>query len=503
MRIAMRSLAIFLVVPVLGSCGDGSDQPPGPTGPTDAVVSSVAVTPDSTYLGALGELAELTAVARDAAGNAISGKTFTWGTSSAQVATVTSTSVSTCEVTAMGPGTATITASTGGVQGTSAAVVRRWIASVELTPERATLPGLGDTVRFTAVATDYRDNSFAGLTFAWSSSDNDVATVAADGLATAVSDGSALITATTYDSVIGDSTSGSGWLFVGPAFWEQTGLTNQTVWSLAIDSLSGHIFAGTDDHGVFRSVNDGDDWSAINSGLTATDVWSLVIDPEGDIFAGTYDGVFRSTNSGVTWTYSGLDENSIRQLTVDAAGNVLVGTSEGLFRSTDKGDNWIVTGFTNDVDRVAVNDSGHIFVGTELNGLFRSTDDGDTWDEINTGFDNSREVTIFSIGIDRSTGHIYTCCPGSAIVYRSTNNGDSWTGVPGGFPYLVFSFEFSSTGHVMAATWGGGVYRSTDGGATWAPVNNGLGNLTVFRLAVDSRDRFFAGTENHGVFRTP
>jgi photosystem II stability/assembly factor-like uncharacterized protein len=404
----------------------------------------------------------------------------------------------------VGDGTATITASTGGVQGTSAAVVRRWISSVELTPETATLPEPGDTVRFTLVATDYRDNSFAGLTFAWSSSDNDVATVAADGLATAVSDGSALITATTYDSVIGDSTSGSGWLFVGPVFWEQTGLMSQLIWSLVIDSLSGHIFAGTEDHGVFRSVNDGDDWLAINAGLTATDVWSLVIDPEGDIFAGTYDGVFRSTNNGDSWTAinNGLGESSVRQLTVDAAGNVLAGTGGGLFRSTDKGDSWTVTDFTNDVDRVAVNDSGHIFVGTETNGLFRSTDDGDTWDEINTGFDSS-DGTILSIGIDRSTGHIYTCCPGSAVVYHSTNNGDSWTGVPGGFPYGVFSFEFSSTGHVLAATWDGGVYRSTDGGATWSPVNSGLGSLTVFRLAVDSSDRFFAGTENHGVFRNP
>jgi hypothetical protein len=56
---------------------------------------------------------------------------------------------------------------------------------------------------------------------------------------------------------------------------------------------------------------------------------------------------------------------------------------------------------------------------------------------------------------------------------------------------------------VLAATWDGGVYRSTDGGATWSPVNSGLGSLTVFRLAVDSSDRFFAGTENHGVFRNP
>ncbi len=57
--------------------------------------------------------------------------------------------------------------------------------------------------------------------------------------------------------------------------------------------------------GVFKSTNGGAAWSAVNTGLTNTDVYALAIDPAtpSTLYAGTVsDGVFKSTNGGAVWS---------------------------------------------------------------------------------------------------------------------------------------------------------------------------------------------------------
>ena len=86
-------------------------------------------------------------------------------------------------------------------------------------------------------------------------------------------------------------------------FWEQTnGPFGGNIQSLAINS-NGDIFAGIVFGGMFRSTDNGDNWTAINTGLTNTRVHgALAINSNGDIFAGTIGGVFRSTDNGDNWT---------------------------------------------------------------------------------------------------------------------------------------------------------------------------------------------------------
>ncbi|HKT07315.1 MAG TPA: Ig-like domain-containing protein [Gemmatimonadaceae bacterium] len=81
-------------------------------------VSTVTVTPKNDTL-AVGANAQLSATLKDSAGNVLTGRTITWGTSSASVATVTSSGM----VTGVAGGNATITATSEGKSGTSAVVV--------------------------------------------------------------------------------------------------------------------------------------------------------------------------------------------------------------------------------------------------------------------------------------------------------------------------------------------------------------------------------------------
>jgi TolB protein len=78
------------------------------------------VTPADASISAIGETVQLTAVARDAAGGTIAGRSFTWGTSDGSVASISSAGL----VTAVAAGNAEITASTGGISGSASVTVQ-------------------------------------------------------------------------------------------------------------------------------------------------------------------------------------------------------------------------------------------------------------------------------------------------------------------------------------------------------------------------------------------
>ena len=72
---------------------------------------------------------------------------------------------------------------------------RGMVTSVTVSPATATLSSPGDTVRLTAEALDAQGGAVAGVEFSWASSDGSVVTVDIRGLVTAVSGGTATVTA--------------------------------------------------------------------------------------------------------------------------------------------------------------------------------------------------------------------------------------------------------------------------------------------------------------------
>ena len=59
-----------------------------------------------------------------------------------------------------------------------------------------------------------------------------------------------------------------------------TGLTATTINSLAIDpKLTNIIYVATDGEGLFKSIDGGGTWRAANAGLISFSVGSLVINP--------------------------------------------------------------------------------------------------------------------------------------------------------------------------------------------------------------------------------
>src|SRR5436189_111560 len=154
-------------------------------------VATVTVAPTSANLQT-GQTVQLTATARDASGNVLSGRVMTWSSSSSSVASVNGSGL----VTGAGAGSATITATSEGQSGTSGVTVTFVpVASVTVNPASASVQ-VGQTVQLSATPRDANGNALPGRTVTWASTNTTVATVNGQGLVTAKVVGSATITAT-------------------------------------------------------------------------------------------------------------------------------------------------------------------------------------------------------------------------------------------------------------------------------------------------------------------
>lgn len=156
--------------------------------PAQLHVASVVVEPASLAL-ALAETGQLTATALCEHDHPLE-RVFTWSTDAGAVASVSDAGL----VTGLTEGAATITAETDGVSGTAAVTVAGTVASVSVRPATFSLLE-GDTQQLTAEARDAGDHVLA-RTFTWTSDNESVATVDANGLVQALLPGAATITAT-------------------------------------------------------------------------------------------------------------------------------------------------------------------------------------------------------------------------------------------------------------------------------------------------------------------
>ena len=151
-------------------------------------VASVSVAPAPASV-LVGQTVQLSATPKDAAGNALSGRIVTWGSSNTTTATVSSGGL----VTGMGAGSATITATSETKAGTSGVTVTlAAVAAVSVSPSPASV-SVGQTVQLTATLSDAGGNVLSGRVVTWGTNNASIATVSGTGLVTAVAPGAATI----------------------------------------------------------------------------------------------------------------------------------------------------------------------------------------------------------------------------------------------------------------------------------------------------------------------
>ncbi len=306
----------------------------------------------------------------------------------------------------------------------------------------------------------------------------------------------------------------------GDYIWISKGLAGKQIYALAIDPMNpSTIYAGSYGGGVFKSVDGGDSWNAVNNGLTSTSIWSLAINPQNPsiVYAGSSQfsggGVFRSVNGGASWnlTSSGLTSTNIYAIAINPQDPNIIyaGTSAGtsgggVFKSVDGGGSWsnANNGLPNFGIKVLVIDPqtpGTLYAGTSGGGAFKSIDGGASWSAINNGLTNT---TVSSLAFDPKTPS--TVYAGTNYkIFKSVNGGANWSAIDN----LQNQIQVVAIDPQDSATIYAGIFtsfaKSVNGGIGWYAVDDGLTNTDIKALAVDPRipTALYVGTNGGGVFK--
>ena len=267
-----------------------------------------------------------------------------------------------------------------------------------------------------------------------------------------------------------------------------------------------YVFAGTEDHGIFVSTDNGNTWTARNNGLVNMKIHKLCLHGS-KMFAATFAGLFESDDNGNTWNTVIINGFAAIEIYSVASNNqaIFIAIPDSLMRSTDNGVTWNTV--LSDVNpyytsSIAVNGM-EVYMGVYDYGIYKSTDNGNTFDWIDL---TAQGVGAFSsflfIGskILATASETYT----SGLIYESTDGGYNWFPSIGGFSYYGAGILASDGSRIYAGMWNesmdpdrGGIYYSEDSGENWSYL--GMKGYSVRTLAF-SGNRFIAGTSPGGVF---
>ena len=270
-------------------------------------------------------------------------------------------------------------------------------------------------------------------------------------------------------------------------------------------------------------------------------------------FGAVGGGVWKSTNSGVTWEpiFDGQPISSIGAIAVAPSDPdvIYVGTGEddfrsnltygiGVYKSTDAGRTWKNIGLkaSRHISRIAVDPKNPdvIFVAamgspygpSAERGVFRSTDGGATWQKVlfkdeNTGAidirldpDNPKTVWAALVHDQRTPWSAYPPVTTNGAIFKSTDGGTEWKpvtggGLPGGdWGRVGLAVARGTNGqriYALIDTKEGGLFKSDDGGKSWVRTSADprLGRLWYFgEVYVDPKNPDTVYVPNVSIYRS-
>lgn len=237
-------------------------------------------------------------------------------------------------------------------------------------------------------------------------------------------------------------------------------------------------------------------------------------------YMGTTGGVWKTGNAGASWQPVSDDDFGTAAVGAIAVApsdpnvvvvgmgespfrNIASSQGDGVYKSTDAGMSWEKIGFDavrqigeirihpEDPDTIWVAAQGNTYAAEDDGGIFKTTDGGKSWRRVlvplnaTTGavdlaldFGNPRILYAAMWDNRRTAWQLRSGGPGSGI-WRSTDGGESWErltdDLPDGMGKIGVAASPARAGRVWAIIEAegdeGGLYRSDDGGESWEQLN--------------------------------
>ncbi len=272
--------------------------------------------------------------------------------------------------------------------------------------------------------------------------------------------------------------------------------------SIAFDP-SGAIYYGTTKGGLFKSTDNGTNWTTLSSTWADLDLGAVAVDPTNPstIYAATGTpaggvggggnvngiGIYKSTDAGLNWTLlPGSPLRASTQIEVNPAHPNIVyyGSTGGLQLSDDYGATWksVVSGSNYTSIAIDHNNPAIIFEASGTT-IKKSIDSGKTWTSLPGGYPTGAIMIIgmsnvSSDSIYLSTGNGSQNSTSGSTLALSTNAGQTWTTKTSNKNYLGQQAGYANAMAVnpvnpaIVVAGGLDIYRSLTGGASLSQVTN-------------------------------
>ncbi|HUB29592.1 MAG TPA: hypothetical protein VL967_07835 [Terracidiphilus sp.] len=269
---------------------------------------------------------------------------------------------------------------------------------------------------------------------------------------------------------------------------------------------------GSPGGGLWVSQDGGKDWSE-SPGLRGQSVRAFTEAPSNPsvLYAGTLEGVFRSRDSGATWTQispAGSKEiHEIESLAVDPTNPEIVyaGTWHLPWKTADGGKSWhnIKKGVIDDSDVFSIiidPKNPRVVYASACSGIYKSETSGALFRRIHGIPSTARRTRV--LRQDPSNRNVVYAGTTEGL-YKTINGGKTFKRMTADDVIVNDVFiDPENSQRVLLATDRGGVLASSDGAATFVAENRGISERKVAALLADFENphRIFAGVVNDKAF---
>lgn len=207
--------------------------------------------------------------------------------------------------------------------------------------------------------------------------------------------------------------------------------------------------------GVYRSTDNGNSWH--DFGMFFTQFVSCFLIKDNLIFAGLMNGgIFRTTLDSPNWEQLiGVPEVLMTRDLLLSGSTIFAGTGQGVIKSTDNGNNWDTAGMHSLYAPVLslLLHNGNIYAGTALTGIYKSSNNGLSWVAVTSG-------TGFGWVYSLTSYNQYIFSGADNGIFMSSNNGETWVDKNQGFAAVPSVSGLTiHNGYLFAGTTSQSVWR--------------------------------------------